>query len=94
MSINKAQIEQLGKLSRLFLTEEEINSLQSDLEKIVNYVDELSKVDTTNIEPMIHVGDTSLRLRKDEIKEVVGTKGLLSSLGYEDGLIKVPKIIE
>lgn len=94
MNISEAQIRQLGKLSRVSLTDEEVRSFGDDLNKIVAYVEELSQIDVSTIEPMIHMGELALRFRKDEAKEAIGRKGLASSAGYEDGLVRVPKIIE
>lgn len=94
MSITEAQIRQLGKLSRISLSDKEIHDLKADLNKIVSYVNELSQVDVSCVSPMVHVGNFSLRFREDETKTVVGRKGLLGSEGYEEGLIKVPKVVE
>lgn len=94
MTLQKEDLLKLARLSRLALKEQEINSFLTDLNEIVDYIDLLKEVDVDNIEPMSYAQEHHLFLRDDEAKEVLGRKCIESSGGYEDGMIKVPKIIE
>lgn len=94
MSFTVENIESLARLARLSLSSEEIQSTQKTLNEIVGYVESLQKVDVLGIEPMTHAVPVNLPLRKDVEQVTIGREGLLGSAGYEDGLIKVPKIIE
>ena len=94
MSISLEAIEKLGQLARLALSKDEVHRLQNDLNKIVGYVENLQKVNVDGVEPMTHAVPVEFLMRLDEAKSVVGREGLKGSSGYEEGLVKVPKIIE
>lgn len=95
MSLSKADVEKLARLSRLSLPEGELDGMLDQLNRIVGYVEQLSEVDVDGVEPMVHAVPTTLRHRADTAREdVVGRDALTGSAGYEDGLVKVPKIVE
>lgn len=94
MSFSIDNLHSLARLARLSLTDAEMHSLQKNLNEIVGYVESLQKVDVTNVQPMTHAVPMELAFREDEIVPGVGRDGLQGSAGYEDGLVKVPKIIE
>jgi len=94
MSFSIENIRSLSRLARLHLHDDEIQSTQKTLNEIVEYVEALQKVNIDGIEPMTHAVPMELPLREDIEKPGVGREGLLGSSGYEDGLIRVPKIIE
>ena len=52
MSLTRQDIEHLADLSRLALSEEELHKMQTDLESILGFVDQLKEIDTSNVEPM------------------------------------------
>ncbi len=89
-----AEVRKLARLARLSLNDEEVKHMQHHLGEITKYVDSLQKVDIEGVEPMTHAVPLDLSLRADEQMPSVGRQGLIGSAGYEDGLIKVPKIIE
>jgi aspartyl-tRNA(Asn)/glutamyl-tRNA(Gln) amidotransferase subunit C len=94
MSFSIENIKSLGRLARLSLSDDEIQTTQKTLNEIVGYIESLQKVDVEGVEPMTHAVPMELALRDDEERPSVGRAGLLGSAGYEDGLVKVPKIIE
>jgi aspartyl-tRNA(Asn)/glutamyl-tRNA(Gln) amidotransferase subunit C len=94
MSISLENVRSLSHLARLSLREDEIVSTQKTLNEIVGYVESLQKVDVGGISPMTHAVPMELSLREDAEKPCVGREGLAGSAGFEDGLIRVPKIIE
>lgn len=94
MSFSIENIRSLCRLARLHLNDDEIQSTQKTLNEIVDYAEALQKVNIDGIEPMTHAVPMELALREDALKPGVGREGLIGSAGYEDGLIRVPKIIE
>lgn len=54
MQINEDLIGYLGDLSRLYLSDEEKRTMESDLTDILNYVDKLSELDTVGLPEMSH----------------------------------------
>jgi aspartyl-tRNA(Asn)/glutamyl-tRNA(Gln) amidotransferase subunit C len=94
MHFETADIEKLARLSRLKLEPAEIEHLKKDLAGIVAYVEGLKAVNVDDISPMTHAIPMDLPQRADEVLPMVGRDGLANSRGYEDGLVKVPKIID
>lgn len=61
------QIEHIAKLSKLELSAEEKNVYAEQLSSVLNYVEQLSKVDTDNVEPLSNVTGLQDIMREDEI---------------------------
>lgn len=94
MEFSLDQIAKLAKLSRLAMDESELKSMQSDLQKVVSYIDMLAQVDVSGIKPMAHAMLVDTPMRADEKTVVAGQKALSQSSAYAEGFISVPKIIE
>ena len=94
MTFSIEQIQKLASLSRLALNSDEQEKMRQDLSRVVDYVKSLQQVNVDGVAPMTHAVPMDLLLRSDEAKPGVGRRGLTGSAGYEDGLVKVPKIIE
>lgn len=94
MSIDRSEIDHLCHLARLSVSDAEKDHLFNDLNNIVGYVERLSEVDTEGVEPMTHAQLKSLKPRADIVQPHLGRKAVEGSAGYEDGLVRVPKIIE
>jgi aspartyl-tRNA(Asn)/glutamyl-tRNA(Gln) amidotransferase subunit C len=94
MNFTIADLKKIARLARLSWPEEELGALTQDMQRIVDLVDQLRQVDVEGVKPMSHAGDRSLALRADGVHQVLGRVCVESSQGYEDGLIRVPKIID
>lgn len=94
MALSPDEVRKVARLARLHLEDEELSALGAQLNDIVGYVEQLREVDTDGVEPLFHAVPLELRRRDDEAKEGVGRRGLEGSAGYEDGLVRVPKIVE
>ena len=84
MSLNKSQVLHVASLARLALTSSEVDSLVTDLGNILKYVDELSELDTANVEPTEHLAVERLPLQSDEPRE---------GLSHAQALAGAPKTI-
>lgn len=84
----------IAKLSKLEFSESEIEKFRVDLNKIFEHMEELNKIDTTNIEPLFNVLDLKDRLRKDEVVDAGIKKEILNNApnGDEEFII-VPKVV-
>ena len=60
------QIEHIAKLSRLELTEKEKELYANQLSSVLDYVEQLSKVNTDNVEPLSNVTGLQDIMREDE----------------------------
>ncbi|NWG03078.1 MAG: Asp-tRNA(Asn)/Glu-tRNA(Gln) amidotransferase subunit GatC [Syntrophaceae bacterium] len=91
----KMDIEKVAKLARLELSEQERVTLGSQLEQILNYMDQLNQIDTTGVEPTSHAIPLSNVFKEDEIQPSFPKEEVLAlAPDKEDDHFKVPKIIE
>ena len=92
--ITKDEVKKVAHLARLELNEHEINDHAKQLEKILQYIDQLEKIDTDGVPCTTRAIEVISVLRKDEKKSSDCTEEILD-LGpsREDNYYKVPKII-
>lgn len=85
----------LASLSNISLTDEEVASMQADLENILNYVSQLESIDTDGVEPTYQVNGLQNIDRADEIIDYGVTREQLLEVVPEklDDQIKVPEVI-
>lgn len=88
-------VQHLAQLSSLQLDEAEAQSLRTDLENIVGYIEQLSKLDTTGVEPTYQVTDLQNVWRNDVVDDYGVSKDELLALApsTEAHQIKVPKVL-
>jgi len=94
--LSAADIRKLAILSRLKLTDEEVERYQNDLSAILNYVEILQKVDVSGLEPTSQVTGLSNVMRADEEIDY-GTKPdklMKNAPDTEAHQFKVKRIIE
>lgn len=94
MSIDKNEIDYLSKLAKLKFSEEEVEILIEDLNKIIGYMEKLNEVNTENIEETVHTYFLENNLREDEVKASLDKKEVLKLQGGEnEDYFVVPKVI-
>ena len=92
--ITREEVKKVAHLARLELNENEINNHVEQLEKILEYIKQLEKIDTEDIPCTTRAIEVLNVFRKDEKKNFDFTQGLLElSPSREDDYFKVPKII-
>ena len=92
--ITKEEVKKVAHLARLELNENEINNHAEQLEKILDYIRQLEKIDTDDVPCTTRAIEVVNVFRKDEKKNSDCNEELLE-LGpsREDKYFKVPKII-
>lgn len=95
MEISSALVENLANLSKLQYAEADKAEIQQDLQKMVGFIAELETIDTTGIEPLLHMGDAANVLREDTIQGSVSrAEGLSNAPVADSSFFKVPKVIK
>ena len=95
MNISIKQIEQVARLSRIILTDEEKDIFREQLTDILGYIEKLNELDTDDVQPMAYA--TSLRnvFREDKQESSFARQEILElSPSSSNGFFKVPKILE
>ena len=92
--LNKEEVRKVAELARLELNENEINTHAEQLEKILEYIKQLEKIDTNDVPCTTRAIEVINVLRKDEKKNSDCNEELLE-LGpsRENKYYKVPKIM-
>lgn len=67
MALSDDDIRKLAKLARLRLSDDEVASIGPQLKSILGFVEQLSELDTEDVEPMTTALDIDNRWRADEI---------------------------
>ena len=95
MKLNRKDVEHVALLSRLELSEKELDKFTGQLDAILEYIDVLNQVDTSAVEPMAHVLEIRNVMRADEVQPSLPREAALQNApDAEDGFFKVPKIVE
>ena len=93
--ISKEQVKKVAELAKIELNEEEIDNHSSQLEKILEYIDQLEKIDTENIPCTTRAIEVINVLRDDHKKIFKNRDDILDQApSREDDFFKVPKILK
>lgn len=95
MKVTRETIEHVANLARLNLTEQEKESLTSEMEEVISYVDKLNELDTEGVKPMEHVIPMKNVLREDRAEKSMDREKILANApSTDEGCFKVPKVVE
>lgn len=94
MAIDKKTVQKLAHLSRLELTEKEQEKMSEDLGEILDWVEKLEEVDTSNVAPLGNVNEEPVHLRTDKADNYFSGKEALKNAPEADqGHFIVPKVL-
>jgi len=95
MEVNDEMVDKLANLARLQFNDMEKQSIKTDLQKMIQFVEKLNELDTTGVEPLLHMSDSVNVLREDEVKGSIERAEGLKNAPVQDGVFfKVPKVIK
>jgi aspartyl-tRNA(Asn)/glutamyl-tRNA(Gln) amidotransferase subunit C len=94
MALSRADVEKVAALARLELSEEEIVQLAAQLGDVLTYIEQLSELDTANVEPMAHAVEQVNVLAEDEIAASFDREQMLSAAPSRDQeCYRVPPVL-
>ena len=92
--MDRKSVEHIAHLAKLDLTPEELSLYAGQLTKILGFFEELSKVDTQGIEPLVTASEIEYSTREDEVKAGLEAEDVLSNAPSRVGnLYKVPPVV-
>ena len=95
MALEAAQVEKIAHLARLGIDAGDVPGYARNLSAILAFVEQLSRVDTTGVEPLAHPLEATQRLRPDVVTEPDEREKFLRNAPLtEAGLYLVPRVIE
>jgi|TARA_B110000196_G_C20785912_1_gene493264 aspartyl-tRNA(Asn)/glutamyl-tRNA(Gln) amidotransferase subunit C len=93
-SLTTEEVRHIAKLSRLALTDGEIEKAKEDLSTIFEHINRLSELDTSGVEPLCHPAELQNRTRDDTVGEALSQKQVLANApAVRDVYFDVPKVL-
>ena len=94
-SLTRQDVAKVALLSRLKLTEAEVDLFTSQLGQVLGYVELLNELDTSDVTPMAHATEIANVFRDDELNPSLPRAAALSNAPKSDGkFFVVPQILE
>jgi len=95
MSVDSATVRRIAHLSRIAVEDAEVERLGHELNAILAFVEELSGVDVTGVEPITSVLPMQMKKRADVVTDGGKVDDILANApAREDHYFVVPKVIE
>ncbi len=95
MSVDQATVKKIARLARISVEEGAIPALQTELNAILGFVEQLKQVDVTGVEPMTSVVKMQIKQREDIVNDGGDSARVLANApASESGFYVVPKVVE
>ena len=95
MEVTDTMVENLALLSRLRFSETEKEEIKKDLQKMISFVDKLNEVDTSGVEPLLHMTEALNVYREDVVQgSMLKADALQNAPVHDEHYFKVPKVIK
>jgi aspartyl-tRNA(Asn)/glutamyl-tRNA(Gln) amidotransferase subunit C len=95
MEINEALIDHLAHLSKLSFEGAQKDAIRHDLERMIAFVDKLSELDTTGVEPLIFMSEEVNRLREDVVhQDITHEEALRNAPKKDSDYFRIPKVLD
>ena len=95
MKVSQEDVKKIAHLARLEMPETKIEQMQDSINKVLVWMEALNSVDTSNVEPLVHMTPALNNFREDEAKVTLDRAQALA-LGPDtnETYFKVPQVIE
>jgi aspartyl-tRNA(Asn)/glutamyl-tRNA(Gln) amidotransferase subunit C len=96
MSVDAATVRRIAHLARIAVADDEIAHLQGELNAMLAFVEQLSEVDVSGVEPMTSVTPMTLRQRPDVVTDGEIAEDIVKNApaATDDHYFMVPKVVE
>jgi len=95
MSVDTTTVKRVAHLARIALPEGEVERMRGEINAILGFVEQLSKVDIAGVEPMTSVTPMQLKKRVDHVTDGGIADAIVANAPMsEDHYFLVPKVVE
>ncbi|ANI89367.1 asparaginyl/glutamyl-tRNA amidotransferase subunit C [Arachidicoccus ginsenosidimutans] len=95
VEITDKLVDDLAHLSRLNFNNKEKEEIKNDLQQMIAFVEKLNEIDTSNVEPLLHITPRENVFREDIVAQNISREEALQNVPNTDGTyILVPKVIK
>ncbi len=92
--MDRETVEKIANLARLKVYPEKVQTYAEQMTSALSHFEELSKIDTSGVEPMVTASPIDFYMRKDEARESLSTHEALDNAPEKSGhLVKVPPVV-
>ncbi len=92
--IDQKTIEHIAKLARLYVSDQEAKAYSQQLSKVLDYFEQISKVKTDGVEPLVTPSDVQSFWRADVAKKELSAEELVANAPQKTGnLFTVPPVV-
>jgi aspartyl-tRNA(Asn)/glutamyl-tRNA(Gln) amidotransferase subunit C len=94
VGLSREEVEKVALLGRLRLSPQELDTMTAQLGAIVDYVQQLSELNTDDVEPMAHAVELTNVFRPDELQPSLDrTAALANAPHHDDECYLVPAVL-
>ena len=94
MSLSRQEVERVSLLARLRLSDAELDTMTAQLGQVVDYVAQLSELNTQDVAPMAHAIEVSNVFRADEVRPSLDrSEALANAPHHDDQFYLVPAVL-
>jgi aspartyl-tRNA(Asn)/glutamyl-tRNA(Gln) amidotransferase subunit C len=95
MSLDPATVRRIARLARISVPEEQIAPLQTQLNSILGWIEQLNEVDIEGVEPLTGASHMAMRMRDDVVTDGGQAERILANAPERAGqFFTVPKVVE
>ena len=95
MPIDKDIVTKVSNLARIKINEKQLNTVSSELDSVMEWIDTLNEVNTDGVDPVANVTGQKLPQREDKVTDGgYSEKVLKNAPEKESGFFVVPKVVE
>ena len=95
MEFDKKNLLKLGKLARISIKDDKLDSLGEDLNSILKFVDQLKEIKTDQVDPTSNSLEQKLLSREDIVEKINEAEDVLENAPEQEmNFYVVPKVIE
>jgi len=94
MALSRADVEKVSLLGRLLLNEAELDTMTTQLARVVGYIEQLNEVKTENVQPMAHALEMHNVFRDDVLGPSLPREAALANAPKRDSeCYRVPAVL-
>ena len=95
MPVDRDTVRRVARLARIAVSDAEVDALRAELNGILRFVEQLSEVDVTGVEPMTTVVASTMKMRNDAVTEGSAAEAIIANApAVADHFFVVPKVVE
>ena len=95
MQVDEALVRKIAHLARIRVSDNDVEHLKGELSSILQFVEQLSEVDTSDVEPMTSSVQMVMKQRKDVVSDGGYADDIVANAPMsEDHYFMVPKVVE